>query len=249
MYSGKESISFVQAPSNEPRFANYWAVIRECSIPVVSFATIDSINRCDISQLSSNTQDQSEQIFSPEQVKAAEVICRIWRKYWPLYKKAKEWRSTPSGRSTVAINELCESYRPELRHVPEVSGDLLMIFWRQGPTVHEAISNAETQSLETAERYQQFFSSLYGTTYTGEELEQVEEFFEQVGGCTGKIAMMKTTFSLEGMRKLFSKYYAHGPSATGDLKEHMDGMLGEATGIKHALIGLGSNRYVDTVEL
>lgn len=269
MYIDKESVTFVQAVPDVPRFARHLVVIQECSIPVVSFATIDPMSRYDISQLSLNTQDQSEQPFSSEQLKAAGVICRIWREYWPLYKKAKEWRSTPLGRSTTAINELCESYRPELTPCfaepcldwgeegwifqpeprPGIVEDLYRVFWGQGPKTHEAITAAETQGFETAERYQQFFISLYGTTYTDDDLERVEVFFEEVEEYTGKIAAMKTTFSLEGMRKLFSEYETHGAFATGNLKEHMVAMQREAAGITHVLIRLGNNRYVNSVEL
>ena len=225
-------------------------VIQECSIPVVSFALIDPMRRYDISQLSSHTQDQSEQVFSPEKVKAAEVICRIWRKYWPLYKKAKEWRSTPLGRSTTTINELCERYKEyyllEGQPVPELVGDLYMVFWGQGPKTLEAITSAETQGVETSECYQEFFTTLYGTTYTDEDLERVEEYFEEVENYTGKIADMKTTFSPQGMRKLWSQYIYRG---TGDLKDYMVAMQREAAGIKHALIRLGNNRYVKIVKL
>jgi len=93
-----------------------------------------------------------------------------------------------------------------------------------------------------------FFTSLFGTTYTGEELEQVEVFFEEVEEKKGRIKEMKGIFSLEGVRKLFSKYQAHGPSATISLKEHMVGIQREVEEIKDVLIGLGSNRYVDTVD-
>ena len=265
VYVDKESITYVQAVSDVPRFARHLTVIQECSIPVVSFATIDPMSRYDISKLSSNPLDQSEQIFSSEQLKAAEVICRIWREYWPLYKKAKEWRSTPLGRSTTVINELCESYKPELTPCfaeyweegsifepeprPGIVEDLYRVFWGQGPKTHEAITAAETQGFETAERYQQFFISLYGTTFTDEDLERVEEFFESVEDYTTKIAEMKTTFSLEGMRKLFSEYETHGVYAAGNLKEHMVAMQREAAGITHVLIRLGNNRYVNTVKL
>lgn len=237
MYAGKESITFVKTLANVPRFAKYRAVIKECSIPVVPFAEIDLKMRNDISQLNPNTQDQSEQIFSPEEVEAAKVICRIWRVYWPRYKKAKEWKSTSLGQSTNEINELCESYRPELRGVPEIVEDLYMIFWGQGPKTHEAITAAETQRLETAECYQQFFTTLRGTTYTAEDLERVEESFEEVEGYTKKIAEMKKIFSLQGMRELWSQYQSRG---TADLNEYMVAMQRKAAGIKDALIQLAT---------
>lgn len=240
MYADKESITFVQTLPDVPRFSQYWPVIQECSIPVVPFATIDPSSNCE----NSNAQGQSKQIFTPEHVKAAEVICRICKEYWPLYKKAKEWKSTPLGQSTIAINELCESYRLELRGVPGVVEDLYMVFWEQGPKTHQAVAAAEAQGFETAERYQEFFVSLYGTAYTEEDLELVEESFKEVERYTGKVAEMKTAFSLEGMRKLWLKYQALGPLATGSFKRDMVTIQREATSIKYALVGLGSNKYV-----
>ena len=221
-----------------PRFAKYRTVIQECSIPVVSFAAIDPMSKVDISQPSPDVQDESEQIFSPEQVKAAEVICRIWREYWPQYQKAKEWRSTPLYRSTVAINELCASYRSKFKYGPGTEEDLHMVFWRQGPETHQAISAADAQGFETSESYQQFFTTLEGTDYTDEDLEQVNDFFEEVGDHTKKISKMKEMFSLEGMRKLWFQYQVRG---AGALKEYIVVEQREATRIKDELIRLHSS--------
>lgn len=242
MYADKESITFVVTRSSVSRLAKYSAVITEYSIPVVFFATIDPMRmNYDMFQLPTTPQHRSERVFTSEEVKAAEVICRIWREY----KKAKEWRNSPLGLSTIAINNLYKSYRFELRDVREISETLYKVFWEQGPKTHEAIAAAEIQRLETTERYQQFFSSLYGTTYTDENLELVEEYFKEVEYYTGKIAEMKAMFSLEGMREWWSRYPGLGPFAPGALKEDMVAIQREAIGVKHVLIRLGGNRYVN----
>jgi len=220
---------------------------------VKSLAEIDPLIQHDITQRTNTETAQNESdedIFTPQEIKAAEKICRFWRKYWPRYKKAREWRSTPLGRSTTAIDDLCSQYKPELCECPEIVEDLYKVFRSHGPKTHEAITAAEAQSLETSERYQVFFTSLPGTEYTDEDLERVEELFEEFEDFAEKIAKMKATFTLDGMGVLWGKYSGYNQeAAVTALQGRFASMQRVAIGIKDGLVRLSSSSYVKGVKL
>lgn len=193
--------------------------------------------------------EKEKEILQTKQA-AAVVICQFWREYWPRFKAKQEWRNTPLGQATTIIDKRCEEYKIELDELPPIYRELYTVYWLNAPRTYEAIKAAEAQGSETAESYQAFFTSLYGSKYTDADLERVEELFEEVETNMGKIAEMKEVFGLDGMRKLWTGYLGFRENfvaATEKLREDMAAMQKEAVGIRHSFVRLGKNKYLDGV--
>jgi len=248
VYAGKESITFVQSNTRYNRFASYKNSFTLLHIPTLSLEEIDPVKNFE-AQVTTE-EESAEQTFTPEERAAAEVICRIWRQYWPRYMRRKEWRNTSLGRSTTAVEEICRKYQQVLSILPEIYQELHKVFWLYGPKTYEAIQIAEVEGAEISERYQAFFTSLYGTSYTDEDLERVEELFEEVELHVGKVASMKSAFSVDGVRALYFSYAGLRPEMAADrLKDNMTVMQKEAVTIRHIFNRLIRNKYVEDIQM
>lgn len=248
VYAGKESITLVQSNTRCNRFASYTSYLAILQVPTLTLDQVDPIKHFDAQE--TTEEESGEQTFTPEQRAAAEVICRIWRQFWPRYKQRKEWRNTSLGRSTTAIEEICQKYQQVLSILPETYQELHRVFRLYGPKTYDAIQNAETQGAEISERYQAFFTSLYGTRYTDEDLERVEELFEEVELHIGKVASMKSAFTLDGVRALYFSYVDLGPGTAADkLRDNMTVMQKEAVSIGHSFNRLIRNKYVGDIQM
>ncbi|KAF8420242.1 hypothetical protein EV426DRAFT_566796 [Tirmania nivea] len=248
IYAGKESITFVQSNPRCNRFASYRGYFTQLQIPSLILEEIDPVKHFDMQE--ATEEESGEQTFTSKEQAAAEVICRIWRQYWPRYKQRKEWRNTPLGRSTTATEEICRKYQQVFSILPEIYQELHIVFWLHGPKTYEAIQIAEVQGAEVSERYQAFFTSLYGTSYTDEDLERVEEYFEEVERYIDKVASMKSTFSVDGVRALYFSYADLRPeTAAVRLRDYMAAMQKEAVSIRHSFNRLIRNKYVENIQM
>ena len=248
VYAGKENITFVQSNTRCNRFASYRNYFALLHIPTLTLEEIDPVKYFDAQE--TTEEESGEQTFTPKERVAAEVICRIWRQYWPRYMRRKEWRNTSVGRSTTVIEEICRKYQHVLSILPEIYQELHNVFWLYGPKTYEAIQIAEVQGAESSERYQAFFTSLYGTSYTDEDLERVEELFEEVELHIGKVARMKSTFSVDGVRGLYFAYAGLRPETAADrLKDNLTVMQKEAVSIRHNFNRLIKNKYVENIQM
>ena len=250
LYAGKESITLVQSNIRSNRFASYRSYLERLQISTLTLDEVDPVKDFKFEVQETTEEESDEQTITEEKIAAATVICRIWRQYWPMYKKRKEWRNTSLGRATTAIEEICRKYQEVLSILPEAYQELHKVFWLYGPKTYEAIQAAEAQGVEASERYQAFFTSLYGTRYTDEDLERVEELFEEVELHIGEVASMKSVFSIDGLRALYFSYANLRPRIAADrLKDNMAAMRKESVSIRDSFDRSIRNKYVENIEM
>ncbi|KAF8453554.1 hypothetical protein BDZ91DRAFT_749021 [Kalaharituber pfeilii] len=254
-YRGREGITLVTNLGNDTRFAAYRGVIQR--IPTANFHEICP-SQAPGSQPQDTVDDETqEQLFSTAERQAAEVIARIWRQYWPRAKQRRQMMDTPLGRATFAIDKLYESslqrlgkletqYPDHHSIIRPFFEDIYFTFWRHAPETYQLVTFSEGKATETSERYQNFFTSLLGTTYTDADLERVEEYFEEVELHIASVANMRKVFSDEGVDKLCRDYCAFAPNMhIAELKKALTKMGREAELIVEHFKRLSSNKYVE----
>lgn len=253
IYAGKESITLIEPNNVNRRFVALKSILLEHQVQLKPLEEILAATISNSPAIADQDEESGEETFSEVERTAAKTICKILKEYWPRYKRRTEWKNSSEGRSAAAIDKLCEEYRLRLSDFMSspLGEQLYQAIWLHGPKSYEAIEAAETQGIETSDRYQTFFTSLYGTSYTDADLERVEELFEEVEAHNAKIAELKSIFTIVGMKNLWFSYrdmlFYDQDAKAESLCQHILGMQKEANSIKHSFSRLATNRYVDTI--